>query len=310
MDASLLATLRKVAETGKISAAARLLHLSQPAVTAQVRKLESQCGQPLVTRSVKGVTLTQAGLRLLPYAEKIDGLLADAQRDVSVAPMHGSVLRMGASTTSAAHIVPKLVAAFLKSSGPLAVVVHEGNTSEVLRLLEERTVPIGIVEGHTRAPRVKLEPFIDDELVPVVSSNAPAALRNVRRAKDLHDLPLIWREDGSGTRAVVDRALTKAIGRRRNVARDVHPGGTAAVRACVLEGLGVAFLTRLGIEDDLAADRLRVLPLRDLRIPRHFSWAFASAEVTGVARDFLRFARFIHPARASFRSSSRETRST
>lgn len=103
-------------------------------------------------------------------------------------------------------------------------------------------------------------------------------------------MPIIWREHGSGTRAVVERALTRAIGKRKNVAHDLHPGGTAAIRACALEGLGVAFLTRLGIEDDLARDRLRALPLEDLRIPRQFSWAFASSEVTGVARDFLRFA--------------------
>lgn len=290
MDATLLSTLRRVAETGKISAAARVLHLSQPAVTAQVRKLESQCGQPLLTRSVKGVTLTPAGMRLVTYAQKIDALLGDASRELSVAPARSATLHLGASTTSAAHLIPKIVAEFVKRTGPVGLVVHEGNTAEVLRLVEDGTVPVGIVEGHSRAPRVKLTPFIDDELVPVVAANAPRALRDLRRAKDLHHVPIIWREHGSGTRAVVERALAKAIGKRKHVAHDLHPGGTAAIRACALEGLGVAFLTRLGIEDDLARDRLRVLPLEDLRIPRQFSWAFASSEVTGVARDFLRFA--------------------
>lgn len=291
MDSALLSTLRKVAETGKISAAARLLHLSQPAVTAQVRRLESQCARPLLTRSVKGVTLTPAGQRLVSYAQKIEALLSEAEREMaSGAPTRGGTLRIGASTTSAAHLVPKLVAGFVQLRGPVGVVVHEGNTAEVLRLIEEGTVPVGIVEGHTRSPRVKLTPFVDDELVPVVASNAPRTLRDLRHAKDLHRVPIIWREHGSGTRAVVERALTKAIGKRKNVANDLQPGGTAAIRACVLEGLGVAFLTRLGIEEDLARDRLRVLPIADLRIPRQFSWAFASAEVTGVARDFLRFA--------------------
>lgn len=289
MDSPLLSTLRKIAETGKISAAARLLHLSQPAVTAQVRKLEAQCGQPLLTRSVKGVTLTPAGQRLVGYAQKIEALLSEAERELASAPVGGGTLRIGASTTSAAHLVPKLVAGFVKLRGPVGVVVHEGNTAEVLRLIEEGTVPVGIVEGHTRAPRVKLTPFVDDELVPVVASNGPRALRDLRHARDLHRVPLIWREHGSGTRAVVERALTKVIGKRKNVAQDLYPGGTAAIRACALEGLGVAFLTRLGIEEDLARDRLRVLPLADLRIPRQFSWAFAS-EVVGLARDFLRFA--------------------
>ncbi len=296
IDADLLITFLAVASAGKISAAARTLHLSQPAVTAQIKKLESRCGQTLLTRSVKGITLTPAGARLVGYAQKIEGLLSEAERELSGSIARGGILRIGASTTSAAHLVPKLIAELTKRVGPVGVVVHEANTAEILRLVEEGTVPIGIVEGHTRAPRVKLTPFVEDELVPVVASNAPRRLRDLRRASDLHGVPIIWREHGSGTRAVVERALTKAIGKRKNVAHDLHPGGTAAIRACALEGLGVAFLSRLGIEDDLGRDRLRALPLEDLRIPRHFSWAVASGEISGLARDFLRLAETLRPA--------------
>jgi molybdate transport repressor ModE-like protein len=290
LDPRLLSTLRAVASSGKISAAARSLHLSQPAVTAQIRKLEAQCGRPLLTRSVRGIALTEAGERLVRHAAKMEDLLTSAFEDVSAAPSRGGLLHLGASTTSAMHLLPKLIAGFVRSVGPIAVRIEEGNSDDVLKKLEAGDIPLGIVEGPSRVPRVRLRRFVDDELVAVVAANAPRKLRDVRRASDLTDVPIIWREVGSGTRAVVERALVKSLGRKRRGATDLHPGGTAAIRAMALEGLGVAFLSRLSIEDDLARGTLRVLALADLRIPRQFSWALAAAEVPGLAGRFLRFA--------------------
>lgn len=288
IDADLLTTFRAVGATGKISAAARALHLSQPAVTAQIRKLEAQCGRPLLVRSVRGVTLTEAGTRLLAYAADVEALLEAAFEDVGASTSRGGHLVIGASTTAAALLLPKWIAGFTRQVGRIAVTVRESNTAEVLRAVEEGAVPLGVVEGLTRAPRVKIVPFVEDELVPVVAANAPRALRDLRKPEDLRAVPIIWREEGSGTRAVVERALTKVIGKRKN-GTDLHPGGTAAIRACALEGLGVAFLSRRGIEDDLARGLLRILPLEGLRVPRHFSWAFASREVPGIAGRFLRY---------------------
>ncbi len=290
LDPRLLSTLRAVASAGKISAAARSLHLSQPAVTAQIRRLEAQCGRALLTRSVRGVALTDAGERLVRYATKVDNLLTSAFEDVSAAPFRGGLLHLGASTTSAMHLLPKLIASFIRSVGPIAVRVEEGNSEDVLKKLEAGVIPLGVVEGPSRVPRVRLRPFVDDELVAVVAANAPRKLRDLRRASDLMNVPIIWRELGSGTRAVVERALTKALGRKRRSNTDLHPGGTAAIRSMALEGLGVAFLSRLSIEDDLARGTLRVLSLNGLRIPRQFSWALATSEVPGLAGRFLRFA--------------------
>jgi molybdate transport repressor ModE-like protein len=290
LDPRLLSTLRVVASSGKISAAARSLHVSQPAVTAQVRKLEAQCGRPLLTRSVRGIALTEAGERLVRYAAKVDDLLASAFEEVSAAPSRGGLLHLGASTTSAMHLLPKLIASFIRTVGPIAVRIEEGNSEDVLKKLEAGEIPLGIVEGPARVPRVRLRHFVDDELVAVIATSAPRKLRGVRRVSDLMSVPIIWREVGSGTRTVVERALAKALGKKRRGRDDLHPGGTAAIRAMALEGLGVAFLSRLSIEEDLARGALRVLSLGELRIPRQFSWAMAAGEVPGLAGRFLRFA--------------------
>ncbi len=296
LDPRLLATFRAVAAAGRISAAARGLHLSQPAVTAQVRRLEEQCGVPLLTRSARGVTLTAPGRALLGYADRLAALLDDAAAALTTAPV-ARALVLGASTTIAAAVLPRLLASFARG-GELAIRIEVGNTEQILERVRAGALPLALVEGLRRAPRVRLEPFLEDELVALVASDAPAPLLRLRHATDLRTAPIIWREPGSGTRAVVERALRHAIGKRAPLTRDVEMGSTEAVKGAALAGLGVAFLSRWTVRTELALGTLRALPLRDLAIARGFSWALPAGGATGVAREFLRAATHAAPTLA------------
>src|SRR5262245_44618488 len=112
MDPGLLHTFRVVCESGRISLAARVLHLSQPAVSQQIQKLEQACGQTLLVRSSRGVGLTGAGETLLAYARRLDELLEDADTALQKGVARGGELRLAASTTVASYILPKLFARF------------------------------------------------------------------------------------------------------------------------------------------------------------------------------------------------------
>lgn len=291
LDPRRLETFRVVATTGRVSAAARLLHLSQPAVTAQLRQLEAECGQPLFERTPRGVTLNAAGQALLVYAQRVRQLLDEATSLARAEAEPGGELVLAASTTVAASVLPGLMAAFLKAHRGTGARLEVGNTGQVLAWVREGHVPLGLVEGPGRAAGVRLERFVDDELVAVVAAEAPPELLRVRRVTELEGVPLIWREPGSGTRAVVERALREAGSRRRSRAGDLQLGGTEAIKAAALTGLGVAFLSRWSVQAELASGRLRHLPLKDVRMWRAFSWALASDEPSGVAGRFLRFAR-------------------
>jgi DNA-binding transcriptional LysR family regulator len=296
-DPRLLATFRVVATTGRVSAAAKVLHLSQPAVTAQIHKLEALCDKPLLVRSARGVAPTDAGRLLLRYAERFEALLQEAAEVLSCAGGESGELALAASTTIASYVLPSLIAEYVGAS-PIAVRVEVGNTEEVLERVRGGATPLGIVEGHARAAGVRLEPFLQDELVVVVASDAPSELSGLRRARDLHRVPVIWREPGSGTRAVVERALRNAIGRRAPHPRDVEMGATEAIKGAALAGLGVAFLSRWSIGAELSSGRLRVLPFADLAVPRSFSWALPAGGAAGAAKAFLRFAQLKAPSLA------------
>ena len=292
IDPKRLETFRVVAGAGKITSASQQLHLSQPAVTAQLRQLEEQLGRPLFVRGARGVALTDAGRELLDYAQRMHRLLEEAEQALQrPADAESDELALAASTTIAAYLLPPLLASFLRRHPGLGARVEIGNTEQVLAWVREGRAPLGLVEGHARAGGMHLERFVGEELVAVVAAEPPAALLRVRKPADLGAVPIIWREPGSGTRAVVERALRQAGARRGSRPGDLQLGGTEAIKSAVALGLGVAILSRWSIQSELALGRLRVLPIRGLRIERHFSWVLPVDGVVGVGGRFLRHAR-------------------
>ncbi len=291
IDPRKLETFRVVVLAGKISHAARLLHLSQPAVTAQIRALEEECGRALLTRGARGVAPNRWGLRLLEAAKQVHELIGEAEAAIRDDPRVDGDVLVGASMTGAAYVVPPLVAGYRALHGAVPFRVQVGNTAHVLEWVAEGRVPLGLVEGRVRSPRVHLEPYVEDELVAVVSARAPE-YRGLSRSADLARVPHLVREPGSGTRAIVEDALAKVLGRggaRR--ASELQFGSNQSVKLAAVAGLGVAFVSRWSVRLEVAAGILRILPLRDVKLVRRFSWAAAAREPTGAAGRFLSWAR-------------------
>lgn len=296
LDSRRLETFRAVAMAGRISEAARRLNLSQPAVTAQMRQLEEAAGRPLFTRHPHGVQLTPAGRGLLEVANRLHGLLEEAASRLAAPEQASGPLRLCASTTLAAYVLPPLLAAFAKAERPASLTLEAANTDQVLAWVREGRFPLGLVEGLRRAPGLRLEPFLQDELLPVRAVKAPYAIRRIRAVADLASVPVLRRELGSGTRAVVDAALRKAD--RALASRDSDPvlGHTEGIKAAVLAGLGIAFLSPWSIRGELKRRELEILELPGLRVPRAFSWVHPSGGLSGAAARFHRFA-MEHPPR-------------
>lgn len=296
LDPRKLETFRVVAQVGQISGAARSLNLSQPAVTAKIRQLEAEVGQPLFIRHASGVELTEAGRLLLHYARRIHVLLEEARERILGESSMGGELRLGASTTAAAYILPPVLRSFLVDHRPAPLVLEVGNTEEVLLWVREGRMPLGLVEGLTRAQGLSLEPYLKDELVPVRAARAPASLAAVSTATDLAGVPLIWREPGSGTRVVVERALRKARVARVPLGSDLVVGDTESIKSFVLLGLGIGFLSRWCIQREVTRGSLEMIPLADLSIHRTFSWVQAGGGAPAQTGAFLRHA-MAHPPR-------------
>ncbi len=287
IDPALLPAFLAVMDSGRISSAAKIVHLSQPAVTAQIRKLEAALATPLFVRSARGVAPTPAAERLSVYARRVRRALEEAAATVNAGEEPLGELELTASTTIAAHVLPSVLARFRSEHPSLPVRIEVANTEDALDALKSGRLPLGLVEGHARAAGVRLQAFVDDEVVPVIGRGAPFRLRTLRA---LAGVPILWREPGSGTRSVLEGPLRRAGIRRRPGPLDLELASTEAILGAVVAGLGVAFLSRWSIQTHLAAGAVQLLPDLDFVVRRTFHWALPAGGLRGAAARFHAFA--------------------
>ncbi|QDK38774.1 LysR family transcriptional regulator [Bdellovibrio sp. NC01] len=283
-NTELLPTFLAVAEAQSLSGAAKLLNLSQPSVTAHIQKLEEELNSALIKRSVTGIQLTEAGHKLLEQARRIQNIVREAAESVSEAKVVKGHLKIAASTTVAAYALPPLLTEFRKRFPQISLELQIGNTDDVLKKLRNGSVPLGLVEGQARASAIHLEPFLEDELLFVCGTVQQSLLR---KKEDLHKQTLLLREQGSGTRVVVEKGLKKLNLATKDFNETLDIGSSEAIKTSVMAGLGVAFMSRLSIQNELALGKLTI-PFPDLRIPRTFYWAFPSKGLSGTAAEFYR----------------------
>lgn len=297
LDPDWLLTFLAVAERGGVLAASRTMHVSQPALTARLQRLEDAVGGALFDRSAQGMTLTEAGQRLLPIARKLTGVLREAMEAVDPSAIHGqsAPLRISASTTLGNFVLPPLLAEYARRYGAAGLELRIGNTDAVFGAIRSGRVALGLVEGLRRSPGLRLTAFTQDELIPVYSpDHLPASTREqleaARTAKDIARLPILWRESGSGTRRVVEEAFKKRGVALSALRVDFVLGSTLALRNAALAGLGIAFLPRRTIGQDLALGLLAEVQKPVLRVQRTFYWVTASGALPAELEAFRKWA--------------------
>uniref|UniRef100_UPI0028A7D16C LysR family transcriptional regulator n=1 Tax=Pseudomonas sp. TaxID=306 RepID=UPI0028A7D16C len=203
-----LITFATVAEHGNISHAAQALHLSQPAVSGQLRLLQDDFGEPLYQRAGRGVRLTAAGEQLLAHAQRLRETFRQAQAlREAMRGLERGTLRIGASTTPASYLLPYLIADFHGQYPEVTVVTSHGNTTEILADLA--SVDIALIEGpagHELPLGSEITPWHEDEIVAIVPRGHPLADTPEQTLAALGRYPLVLRENGSGVRQIVERA--------------------------------------------------------------------------------------------------------
>jgi molybdate transport repressor ModE-like protein len=256
LDLRLLRSFLAVAQCGKVSTAAKQLHLSQPAVTAHLRRLEEVIGKPLVSRSTRGVRLTTHGHSLRTLSTEIQNILARMEASFHTEHQLSGELRFGASLTIASHVIPPFLAEFSRAYPKVQIELRVDNTKVVLESVREGFYPFGLVEGSPRAAGLRLEQFVEDEVVLVAGTNPTfrkyqQLVASVATARDLCQLPLIWREYGSGTRAVVEQALRKLGVQAKWLAFQYVIADIEAIKTATIHCMGLAFLSRWSVKNEL-----------------------------------------------------------
>lgn len=298
-----LKVFRAVAEQLSFRKAAEQLFLTQPAVTLQIKALENDLGARLFDRSANRITLTSQGAVLLRYANKIAALSSAAEQEVgSENGKFSGELSLGVSTTIAQYVLPRLIGAFLKEHPRIQLSVHSGNTEQVVDLLLEGEISIGLIEGPARRRGVHTEPFMRDELVLITPPDSESTHFSPQQ---LLASSLLMREQGSGSRHVVEVALEKAGYKLKAFRRVMDLDSTEAIKSAVEAGLGIGFVSRWAIAKELELGVFQVAQVRGLQIARHFSLVTRTGPgLQGASEAFRMFAL----ARGHLLSNTRKTR--
>jgi DNA-binding transcriptional LysR family regulator len=285
-----LKVFRAVTRHRNFRMAAEDLLLTQPAVTQQIKALESELDTALFDRSGGRITLTPAGAALLPFAERLATLSDEARQAVAATTgSNAGQLSIAASQTIGQYLLPRLIAAFLAENPKVSITLLSGNTQAVLEAVTARRADIGLIEGPAMRQDVRVEPFMQDHLVCVVPAGHEWAGETVP-LDHLQQATLVTRELGSGSRRIVEQALEQAGLNPRDLQIRMTFDSTEALLSAVESGLGIAFVSRWAVRSQLALGTLHIARIQGLKLSRMFSLATVSGpEPTGLPGTFRRF---------------------
>jgi len=263
-----LETFVRVAALGNYTRVAEDLHLTQPGVTQHVHALERHFGVRLVDVGGRRLTLTDAGRFLAARATGLLGNVAALEREMGeFAAARAGELRLGATLTIGTYALPDLLARFKAGRPDVAVHIEVANTVAMIARVREGALGLALVEGPVAGDDLEIAPFQDDRLVLVVPPVHRFAGQARVAPRELADETFVWREKGSGTRALAERALD-AVGIRPGVALEL-PSGEGVARA-VEAGLGLALLSTLVVERAVADGRLTTVEVEGVDLRRTF----------------------------------------
>ena len=285
-----LKVFKTVADRLSFTKAAAELLISQPAVTKQINELERLLGKPLFLRHGNRISLTDDGVRLLEYANRILALYGEL-RDAFVEEQgaFSGEIRLGASTTLSQYVLPGLLAKFRKLYPDVRVTLFNGNTEQIERQIADGKLDFGMIEGTASNPALHYELFMDDELVLVTSASNTSFTREEITAADLPALPLVIRENGSGTLDVLSRELSRHGLSLRQLHLEMQLGSTESIKHYLFYSDTFAFVSVQAVLDELAANRLRVVEVGDMELVRRFSFVTAHGQRSRLTDLFKQF---------------------
>ena len=287
-----LTVFRKVAEQLSFRKAAEELFLTQPAVSLQIKALEEELGVLLLDRSGSQVKLTKTGTTLLNFAEKSNSLLQEAKLQILLfSGRHEGTLTLGASTTIAQYVLPRLLSEFCTTHPKVRPRLVSGNTEQIVADVDDEKIALGFIEGPPKNRDLTVVPFLEDELVLLAPAGHEWAERGEIEPEELVHSPLILRERGSGTREIVELALERHHIRRSSLNVVMELDSVEAIKSAVESGFGVGFASRWAIAKDVRiGPTFRIIQINGIRVLRKFLMISRKGPTkAGLISDFRNF---------------------
>jgi DNA-binding transcriptional LysR family regulator len=267
-----LQVFHAVARLLSFTKAAEVLHMTQPAVTFQIRQLEEQFDTRLFDRAHNRVSLTEAGHVAFEYAEIIFEKYSEMEN--AIREITGSIsgsLTLGSSTTISEYMLPALLGDFNAKNPEVLLRLRVSNTEGIVSMVENNVIDLGVVEGPVTNKNLLVEICRKDDLVVVVPPDHELAKQKAISVKKMLEYPFICREEGSGTREViVDHLRAQGVGKHALKAC-LELGSPEAIKGAIQAGMGISVLSSVSLAKELKLGTLVTVPL-DPPLSREFSF--------------------------------------
>jgi DNA-binding transcriptional LysR family regulator len=292
MNIEHLKTFREIDRLNSFSEVARKLRISQPAVSFQVQKLEQELGVQLIDRSQRAVELTEAGKRLVRFAEAVEGEREKLRRDLEKMQEEISgALLTGASTIPGEYILPPLLAKFKKLHPAVAIKVDAADSMTVIDRIRDNAYETGFCGTVPEGKDLESFRIAGDEIVLITNIEHPLAAKTEITPEELAGEAFIFREATSGTQRSLESLLEKAGIDVSKLTPHLVLGSTQSVVSAVAAGAGIAFISSLAIEKGCFPLIKRVW-VRGLRLERDFYCVYRrDREMDRLNREFRDFMR-------------------
>lgn len=266
LDTHQLRVFLAAAETLNFSQAAKRLHMSQPSVTQHIRNLETHFGMPLFVRAGRKMSLTEAGVTLLPMARDLvlAAVRADEMMDTLKQEIHGH-LWIACTTTPGKYILPTLMADFLKRYPKVEASISVSNRNDAMGLLNEGKAQIMVSSVFFYHPDLEFHKFISEPLVLIVPKNHPWTRRESIKLDELRKANLIMRESSAGSYATLRDGLSQKGLDIGDLHKILTLGSSEAIAFAVQEGVGVGFVSML-VARRIVKDQVVIVKVDDLEL--------------------------------------------
>lgn len=275
-----------VCDTMNMTAAAESLFISQSAVSQTIIELENHFNIRLFERLSRKLYLTQGGQKLLSYARHIIRINTEVENEMKTLYQNSSI-RIGASVTIGAYVLPKFISCFNQINPKTDIEVFEDNTKEIEILILHDQVDIGLVEGETVSPDILSRTFMEDELVLICGAGHRFASLPVVEPHELEQEKFIIREKGSGTRRTFENMMTA----NHLTWKKIWTCNNAdTIKMAVAEGIGISVISKRAITSEMALGTLCQKALKGILFNRQFKLVYHKNKyLTEPMKQFIDF---------------------
>lgn len=272
MDLRQLEMLRAIAETGSFTGAGEKLHVSQSAISRQIKLLEDELNEPLFSRSGRRVRITPAGEALLQLSHRVFAdvnetrrLIGERQRVLS------GTLRLAAGMTVCLYVYPLVIKDFRRHHPKVEIKLVTGPTPRLVRRLKTGAIDLALLTLPLDEPDLETIPVLREELLLVMPRDHPLASKKRVSPQDLVRQPFVVYESGSNTRRVLDRFFTSARIEPRIV---LETENVEILKALVRIGLGLSLVPYLAIAREVRAGQLACARIAGVPLERETGWVY------------------------------------